>query len=289
MKFVAIALLGVFSAVLAKTDTTFTFNAITFSEHYPQFEEGDYDSLPDWAKTENVLTYDPDWETICYERFELLIGGVSLNFSRIDSSVAVAHVAVEGWTDAEYYPGWQFWRVGDKKKYPMTSIIIDEFKMYHECGFLKMPWAQADSIIRHIVFDFMLDGDTTADWEDGDYYNATGFNWRSSYVVPGEERKNPMEIAIPGSKISLPSSVIELMESVSVPRTNAVALTTPQVHKLVPGKFAVVGLASETSFQLFDLNGKVLKSGTLKNGGVVNAPTHPAILKLENGAQFLLK
>ena len=289
MKFIAIALLGVFSAVLAKTDITFTFNAITFSEHYPQFEEGDYDSLPDWAKTENVLTYDPDWETICYERFEVLVDGVSLNFSRIDSSVVVAHVAVEGWTDAEYYPGWQFWRVGDKKKYPMTSIIIDEFKMYHECGFLKMPWAQADSIIRHIVFDFMLDGDTTADWEDGDYYNATGFDWRSSFVVPGEERKNPMEIAIPGSKISLPSSVIELMESVSVPRTNAVALTTPQVHKLVPGKFAVVGLASETSFQLFDLNGKVLKSGTLKNGGVVNTPTQPVILKLENGAQFLLK
>ena len=60
---------------------------------------------------------------------------VKLDFSRIDSSVAVAHVAVESWTDAEYYPGWQFWRVGDKKKYPMTSIIIDEFKMYHECGF----------------------------------------------------------------------------------------------------------------------------------------------------------
>lgn len=116
-----------------------------------------------------------------------------LDFSRIDSSVAVAHVAVESWTDAEYF-------------------IIDEFKMYHECGFLKMPWAQADSIIRHIVFDL-----------------------------------------------------------------------------LVPGKFAVVGLASETSFQLFDLNGKVLKSGTLKNGGVVNTPTQPVILKLENGAQFLLK
>lgn len=33
MKLVAIALLGLFSAVLAKTDTTFTFNAITFSEH----------------------------------------------------------------------------------------------------------------------------------------------------------------------------------------------------------------------------------------------------------------
>ena len=108
MKFVAIAVLGVFSAVLAKTDTTFTFNAITFSEHYPYFEVEDYDSLPDWAKTENVLAYDPDWETICYERFELLIGGVWLNLSRIDSSVAVAHVAVEGWTDAEYYPGWQF-------------------------------------------------------------------------------------------------------------------------------------------------------------------------------------
>lgn len=152
-----------------------------------------------------------------------------------------------------------------------------------------MPWAQADSIIRHIVFDFMLDGDTTADWEDGDYYNATGLVMKASYAVPGEERKNPMEIAIPGSKISLPSSVIELMKSVSVPRTNAVALTTPQVHKLVPGKFAVVGLASETSFQLFDLNGKVLKSGILKNGGVVNTPTQPVILKLENGAQFLLK
>ena len=289
MKFVAIALLGLFSAVLAKTDTTFTFNAITFSEHYPYFEVEDYDSLPDWAKTENVLAYDPDWETICYERFELLIGGVWLNLSRIDSSVAVAHVAVEGWTDAEYYPGWQFWRVGDKKKYPMTSIIIDEFKMYHECGFLKMPWAQADSIIRHIVFDFMLDGDTTADWEDGDYYNATGLEMKASFVVPGEERKNPMEIGLPDWKLTLPSNVIELMESVSVPRTNAVALTTPQVHKLVPGKFAVVGLASETPFQLFDLNGKVLKSGKLKSGGVVNTPTHPAILKLENGAQFLLK
>ena len=79
MKFVAIALLGLFSAVLAKTDTTFTFNAITFSEHYPYFEVEDYDSLPDWAKTENVLAYDPDWETICYERFELLIGGVILS------------------------------------------------------------------------------------------------------------------------------------------------------------------------------------------------------------------
>ena len=201
----------------------------------------------------------------------------------------MAHVAVEGWTDAEYYPGWQFWRVGDKKKYPMTSIIIDEFKMYHECGFLKMPWAQADSIIRHIVFDFMLDGDTTADWEDGDYYNATGLEMKASFVVPGEERKNPMEIGLPDWKLTLPSNVIELMESVSVPRTNAVALTTPQVHKLVPGKFAVVGLASETPFQLFDLNGKVLKSGKLKSGGVVNTPTHPAILKLENGAQFLLK
>ena len=214
---------------------------------------------------------------------------VKLDFSRIDSSVAVAHVAVEGWTDAEYYPGWQFWRVGDKKKYPMTSIIIDEFKMYHECGFLKMPWAQADSIIRHIVFDFMLDGDTAADWEDGDYYNATGLEMKASFVVPGEEWKNPMEIGLPDWKLTLPSNVIELMESVSVPRTNVVALTTPQVHKLVPGKFAVVGLASETPFQLFDLNGKVLKSGTLKNGGVVNAPTHPVILKLENGAQFLLK
>ncbi|MBS7392385.1 MAG: hypothetical protein KIG51_09915 [Fibrobacter sp.] len=258
MKFVAIALLGLFSAVLAKTDTTFTFNAITFSEHYPYFEVEDYDSLPDWAKTENVLAYDPDWETICYERFELLIGGVWLNLSRIDSSVAVAHVAVKGWTDAEYYPGWQFWRVGDKKKYPMTSIIIDEFKMYHECGFLKMPWAQADSIIRHIVFDFMLDGDTTADWEDGDYYNATGLEMKASFVVPGEERKNPMEIGLPDWKLTLPSNVIELMKSVSVPRTNAVALTTPQVHKLVPGKFAVGGLASETPFQLFSLNGKVL-------------------------------
>lgn len=98
-----------------------------------------------------------------------------------------------------------------------------------------------------------------------------------------------MEIGLPDWKLTLPSNVIELMESVSVPRTNAVALTTPQVHKLVPGKFAVVGLASETPFQLFDLNGKVLKSGTLKNGGVVNTPTHPVILKLENGAQFLLK
>ena len=285
MKFIAITLLGLFSAVLAKTDTTFTFNAITFSEHYPYFEDEDYDSLPDWAKTENVLTYDPDWNVICRDRFD----GVRLVFSRIDSSVAVAHVAVEGWTDAEYYPGWQFWRVGDKKKYPMTSIIIDEFKMYHECGFLKMPWAQADSIIRHIVFDFMLDGDTTADWEDGDYYNATGLEMKASFVVPGEERKNPMEIGLPDWKLTLPSNVIELMESVSVPRTNAVALTTPQVHKLVPGKFAVVGLASETPFQLFDLNGKVLKSGTLKNGGVVNTPTQPVILKLENGAQFLLK
>lgn len=214
---------------------------------------------------------------------------VKLDFSRIDSSVAVAHVAVESWTDAEYYPGWQFWRVGDKKKYPMTSIIIDEFKMYHECGFLKMPWAQADSIIRHIVFDFMLDGDTTADWEDGNYYNATGLEMKASYVVPGEERKNPMEIGLPDWKLTLPGNVIELMESVSVPRTNAVALTTPQVHKLVPGKFAVVGLDSETPFQLFDLNGKVLKSGTLKNEGVVNAPTQPVILKLENGTQFLLK
>ena len=285
MKFVTIALLGLFSAVLAKTDTTFTFNAITFSEHYPYFEVEDYDSLPDWAKTENVLTYDPDWNVICMDRFD----GVRLVFSRIDSSVAVAHVAVESWTDDDFYPGWQFWRVGDKKKYPMTSIIIDEFKMYHECGFLKMPWAQADSIIRHIVFDFMLDGDTTADWEDGDYYNATGLEMKASFVVPSEEWKNPMEIAIPGWKLTLPSNVIELMESVSVPRTNAVALTTPQVHKLVPGKFAVVGLASETSFQLFDLNGKVLKSGTLKNGGVVNTPTQPVILKLENGAQFLLK
>jgi len=289
MKFITIALFGVFSAVLAKTDTAFTFNAITFSEHYPHFEEEDYDSLPDWAETENVLAYDPDWETICFERFELFIGGVWLNFSRIDSSVVVAHVAVESYTDGDYYPGWQFWRVGDKKKYPMTSIIIDEFKMYHECGFLKMPWAQADSIIRHIVFDFMLAGDTTADWKDGDYYNASGLERRSSFVDPGEERKNPMEIAIPGWEITLPDPVIDLMKTLSIPRISAVALTAPQVHKLVPGKFAVAGLASETSFQLFDLNGKVLKSGTLKNGGVVKTPAQPSILKLENGAQFLLK
>ena len=74
---------------------------------------------------------------------------------------------------------------------------------------------------------------------------------------------------------------------VSTPKTYVIP--SIQVSKISPSQYSISGLVSETSFQLFDLNGKVLKSGTLKNGGVVNAPTQPVILKLENGAQFLLK
>ena len=74
---------------------------------------------------------------------------------------------------------------------------------------------------------------------------------------------------------------------VSTPKINIIP--SIQVSKISQSQYPIFGLASETPFQLFDLNGKVLKSGTLKSGGVVNAPTHPAILRLENGAQFLLK
>lgn len=74
---------------------------------------------------------------------------------------------------------------------------------------------------------------------------------------------------------------------VSTPKVNDIP--SIQVSKNSPSQYSISGLDSETPFLLFDLNGKVLKSGTLKNGGVVNTPTHPVILKLENGAQFLLK
>jgi len=74
---------------------------------------------------------------------------------------------------------------------------------------------------------------------------------------------------------------------VSTPKIKVVS--SIQVSKISRSHFSISGLNSETSFRLFDLNGKLLDSGMLKNGGVVNTPTHPVILRLENGAQFLLK
>lgn len=168
----AMLVLGIFSIGFAEKDG-FTFNAITFSEHYPRFEMEDYESPPEWCDSECVLTYEPDWNLICMDRFTFDGGGAY--FSRIDSSVAITHTFAQEMGGDSLYPSWQFWRkIGSEKKFSMTRVIIDEFKMYHECGFLNMPWAEADSIIRHIVFEFMLSGDTTADWEDGDCYNASG-------------------------------------------------------------------------------------------------------------------
>lgn len=193
-KVAAILILGIFSVGFAEKDG-FAFNAVTFSEDYPRFELDDYETLPEWYDSECALTYESDWNGICEERFTYDGGGAY--FSRIDSSVAITHTFVQEMDGDSFYSSWQFWRkIGMEQKFPMTSIIIDEFKMYHECGYLKMPWAQADSIIRHIVFEFMLSGDTTADWEDGDCYNASGMGslqtggMYKDDIVPNTEKKS---------------------------------------------------------------------------------------------------
>ncbi|MBP5246750.1 MAG: hypothetical protein J6Z31_02720, partial [Fibrobacter sp.] len=73
----------------------------------------------------------------------------------------------------------------------------------------------------------------------------------------------------------------------STPKINVIP--SIQVSKISPSQYSISGLDSETSFRLFDLNGKVLNSGMVKNGGTVESTRLPAILRLESGTQFLLK
>lgn len=271
-----------FARAFAESDSIFTFNAVTFSEHYPRFELEDFDSLPEWYDSECALTYESDWYAICMERFTYDGGGAY--FSRVDSSVGIIHTFVTADGDEDdYYPSWQFWRVGYEAKLPITSVIIDEFKMYHECGYLKMPWAEADSIIRRIVFEFMLSGDTTVDWMSGDYYNASGLSHRASFVIPGAEKKNPVELS-PVSSIFLPTSVSSLMRTTAL--LPAKSLSSFRISKISPNRFSIDRLNAGTPYRIFDLNGNLLQRETWQGGAII-VNRIPAVLHVQGKAYLL--
>ena len=284
----AMLVLGIFSIGFAEKDG-FTFNAITFSEHYPRFEMEDYESPPEWCDSECVLTYEPDWNLICMDRFTFDGGGAY--FSRIDSSVAITHTFAQEMGGDSLYPSWQFWRkIGSEKKFSMTRVIIDEFKMYHECGFLNMPWAEADPIIRHIVFEFMLSGDTTADWEDGDCYNASGMGSLQTggiskdEVIPNTEKKCRLISPYDWQYYSLPKSVSSLMQTTGFRPTKL--SPSFRISKLSPNRFSLDGLAVGSVYKVFDLNGNLLQRETW-NGEAFAVERVPAVLRVQGKAYLL--
>ncbi len=286
-RMMAIFAFGIFAMVFADDDSVFTLNAITFSEHYPYPDGTPIDSLPEWSIKECSLAEDSNWSEICEARFVDCCSGRAY-FSRIDSSVGITHSCAEGIGNDSLYHSWQFWRVGNNEKFPMTRVIIDEFKMYHECGFLNMPWADADSIIRHIVFEFMLSGDTTVDWGNGDCFNASGLEtldtrcavW--SKVTPGEEKKSSVWM---WGTLSLPSSVSSLMQTTAFFSTKL--SSSFRISKTSPNRFSIDGLSRGTPYRIFDLNGNLLQRETW-NGEVITVNRVPAVLQVQ-GKAFLLK
>ncbi|PBC66631.1 hypothetical protein BGX14_2258 [Fibrobacter sp. UWS1] len=78
-----------------------------------------------------------------------------------------------------------------------------------------------------------------------------------------------------------------LVESPSAIPMRFFVQNTFRVSKISQGKFHIDGVALGSPYKLFDLNGKLLRSGVLR-GRTIAAPLSPAVLEI-GGKKFLLR
>lgn len=176
--------------------------------------------------------------------------------------------------------------MGKNNRVRMADVVKDEFKFLYECGELAVPWTFADSMIRHVVDDVMLQGDETADIRDFLLYNNECSDGEYTRVVePGSDKTNKVFGYLNLSWVDGYEEARSLIgaATVSLPRTASAPMA--QFRK-VPGGFEVLDKTLVgKSFSLFDLNGIQIRTGELP--AVLKTPAAPTILRVKERILYL--
>ena len=272
----------------ALSDTTYTM--IAFSEKwdrvYDVYEKELLagDSLPVWAYENVTMLTDSTFEKKC---LEYIWDDNQWHLSRLDSSFAIHFSAVQSSEKKDdYFHCLVVWHMGKNNRVRMADVVKDEFKFLYECGELAVPWTFADSMIRHVVDDVMLQGDETADIRDFLLYNNECSDGEYTRVVePGSDKTNKVFGYLNLSWVDGYEEARSLIgaATVSLPRTASAPMAR---FRKVPGGFEVLDKTLVgKSYSLFDLNGIQIRTGELP--AVLKTPAVPTILRIKERIHYL--